>query len=327
MNLNEKDQIIHNKAIEVSKRYLKCESELIQSLQEVDQNKIFYKLGYSSLSDYARRALKLSEDTAQNFVTVARKALLVPELKQAIDEGHLTVSKARKIIPVITPQNQHHWLELAKSSTQKTIEKEVAKVSPHSAVIEQAKYITGDSLKVTLALSEKVYKMLKRAQDLESKKAKASKTVDATLESILTEYLEKNDSVVRAERISNKQSNAEEYFTNNAAAPKTRLKTDPLKLTSKDTPMTSQTLEFVSPVAFPKQLPFIRTTIPAELKRQVILRDKDQCQHQYPDGSKCENQRFTQVHHKIPISHGGQNGLQNLITLCSGHHKARHLEG
>jgi hypothetical protein len=365
--LNEKDLAIHQNAVRVSQKYLRCESELIQVIQDVDQNKIFYKLRYSSLFDYAQRELKLSPDVALNFIAVARKAIQVPELKLAIDEGSLTVSKARKITPVLTSTNKTHWLELAKTSTQKTIEKEVARVMPQSAVKEQAKYISDERLKVTLGLSEKNFKMLKRSQDIESKKARRPLTLEETLEKLLEAHHEKNEPVMRAQRIESQRSKdqknkdekeqAERIETkvqktedqrtegqrnkdvadnaNNATAPNVCLKTysdqiplirqkNPTPQTSKCTLMAKQALESRHPIAFPKQFPFIRTSTPAQQKRQVILRDKDSCQHQYPDGSRCLNQRFTQIHHKIPISHGGQNGLQNLITLCSGHHKAMH---
>ena len=50
--------------------------------------------------------LKLSESTALNFINVARKAVQVPALQAEIRAGHVSVSKARKIVPVLTPQNQ-----------------------------------------------------------------------------------------------------------------------------------------------------------------------------------------------------------------------------
>ncbi|MDZ4677892.1 MAG: HNH endonuclease, partial [Oligoflexia bacterium] len=100
----------------------------------------------------------------------------------------------------------------------------------------------------------------------------------------------------------------EEKVKNDAPSPDIRLKTEHSRQTETQ-----------------EDIPFQRSSIPTQLKRQVIHRDKDKCQHQYYDGSICENQRFIEIHHKIPISHGGQNQIQNLITLCSGHHKAQHM--
>ena len=38
-----------------------------------------------------------------------------------------------------------------------------------------------------------------------------------------------------------------------------------------------------------------------------------------PDGT-----RFVDVHHLRPRSEGGKNTLENLITLCTAHHRATH---
>ncbi|MDZ4678428.1 MAG: HNH endonuclease signature motif containing protein, partial [Oligoflexia bacterium] len=131
----------------------------------------------------------------------------------------------------------------------------------------------------------------------------------------------------------------EEKVKNDAPSPDIRLKTEHSRQTetqeatktkeetgTKTDAKTRTQSDFREILFQNTDIPFQRSSIPTQLKRQVILRDKDKCQHRYYDGSKCENQRFIEIHHKIPISHGGQNQIQNLTTLCSGHHKAQHIE-
>ena len=103
-------------------RYI--ESEFIEKLQEADSKKIFLYYQYNSLFEYAVKKLKLSESNAFNFITVARKAKEIPELKNEIKSGNITVSKARKITPVLNKNNSSLWLEKAKSLSQKKLEKE-----------------------------------------------------------------------------------------------------------------------------------------------------------------------------------------------------------
>ena len=64
---------------------------------------------------YAVHDLKLSESVALNFINVARKSVQVPELKAEIEAGSFCVSKARKIVSVITPENKTDWIEKAKT--------------------------------------------------------------------------------------------------------------------------------------------------------------------------------------------------------------------
>jgi 5-methylcytosine-specific restriction endonuclease McrA len=57
----------------------------------------------------------------------------------------------------------------------------------------------------------------------------------------------------------------------------------------------------------------------------VNLRDQRRCAHLKRDGSRCNQSRWIELHHKIPVSAGGLNTAENLITLCSTHHKFAHL--
>ncbi len=67
-----------------------------------------------------------------------------------------------------------------------------------------------------------------------------------------------------------------------------------------------------------------RAAIPAHVEHQVNLRDQNRCTYTNEDGERCEQRRWIEIHHITPLSLGGQNGLENLITLCSGHHKVIH---
>src|SRR5262245_41703956 len=88
---------LHRQAVEIATRYQRTEAELLEILQKIDTKRAFCTLGYASLFDYSTRALKLSEATALNFIKVARKAVEVPALKEAIKAGDLTVSKAKAV--------------------------------------------------------------------------------------------------------------------------------------------------------------------------------------------------------------------------------------
>ena len=60
-------------------------------------------------------------------------------------------------------------------------------------------------------------------------------------------------------------------------------------------------------------------TIPPALRRRVMRRDGGRCR--VPG---CRHAVFTDVHHLRPRSGGGENTLENLVTLCSAHHRAIH---
>ena len=86
---------IHQRAVHCAKKFHLAEAELLFVLQQVDTHKVFRHLGYTSLFEYATKALSLSESHAYAFITVSRKSLEVPALHAAISEGTLSVSKAK----------------------------------------------------------------------------------------------------------------------------------------------------------------------------------------------------------------------------------------
>ena len=63
--------------------------------------------------------------------------------------------------------------------------------------------------------------------------------------------------------------------------------------------------------------------IPAHLNHAVQKRDQAQCTHQQ-EGKRCTERRWLDIHHKNPLSLGGETTLENLVLLCKGHHQLTH---
>lgn len=192
---------IHKKALDAAANFKQAEADLISALQEVDQARVFSKMGYASLFTYCVQALGLSESVTSNFITVARKARETPMLQSAIRNGTLPVSKARKITPVLTLENQAEWIEKAKILSSRKLEEEVARIAPREAPPERMKVIAEDRVELRLGISKTVQDKLKRVQDLESQRAARAVRLEETLEALLDVYLESKDPVKRAERV------------------------------------------------------------------------------------------------------------------------------
>lgn len=59
-------------------------------------------------------------------------------------------------------------------------------------------------------------------------------------------------------------------------------------------------------------------------KHAVNRRDRGACQAKLPNGKICGNRRWVHQHHIIPKNEGGPDTPENLITLCSAHHRQWH---
>ncbi len=314
---------IHERAVRAADGFRRAEAELLEALRAVEDAHVFEKMGHSSLFLYATQELRLTEAVAYAAIQVMRKAREVPELREKIISGELSVSTARKIVPVLKISNQAVWLKKATELTSRVLEKEVARENPRASTPERAKYVSSDRLNLQLGVEESLMIKLRRAQDLVSGAIQASATLEATLEILAEFYLRHKDPVRKAARVVAKKG-----LNTRGSAP--ALKTQPVPIPalfpvkkSATPPYSSrdQALERTS-----SRTSFVRTPIPAAVAHAVRLRDQGKCQATRPGGESCSSRRWTELHHLRPVARGGQHELKNLITLCSTHHSRLHSE-
>ena len=185
--MNSYHHYLHQQALKIAEQFRKTESELLDILQKIDKQRVYSQLGFASLFAYAIGALKLSEAVAYSFIQVARKAKEVPELKQAINQGKLTISKAQRIASVITPGNQKEILTMAKTLPKQQLEKQIAKLNPQQIIPEKARYVTEERLELKLGVSEELIQKIRRVQDLLSSQKRRAVSLEETLSSMTTE--------------------------------------------------------------------------------------------------------------------------------------------
>jgi hypothetical protein len=80
-----------DKAKTLAQDYLRTEGELLSHLIEMRKERVFAELNYSGVFDYCERALRLSRAQAYYFKSVAEKSESVPELKEAVVQGEITL--------------------------------------------------------------------------------------------------------------------------------------------------------------------------------------------------------------------------------------------
>lgn len=149
---------------------------------------------YTGIYDYCFRRLKLSEAQSEYFKRVALKSIEVPALKAAIDEGKLTLSQARRIVPVVSSANSQQWIRSAETLKQKELERAVAAENPKSLVRETLKPIAAERTELRLGISSALEKKLRRLQNL------LGGSLEEALDKAATEYLERHNPIQRAQR-------------------------------------------------------------------------------------------------------------------------------
>jgi len=284
-------QNLHQKITETVTEYRKQEGLLIELTQEADFTKLYLELGYSSLFEYLNLGQGISAATVSNLITVARKSVEIPAMKEAIDSGEVGLAKLRKVSSVITSENKSEWIEKSKKLSCRELEKEVAKVSTYKPRRDFWQRINADYFRLSIDTTEDFKALAERAQDVFSKKCQSNKTLTEVFEWALNEALTKHDPVIKAERA------------------KAKVKSVTVKVAS-----ISKSDSANQSVTDKK-----RKHIPQHILNQVVLRDKGQCSFQ-KHGRRCNHRRHLDIHHIEPVKDGGQNTVENLATLCEMHH-------
>jgi len=258
--LNAKSRAIHERALTRAQKYLASEGQLLESIIEADQDKLYEKFGLGYLTTYCVKHLGLDETVAGVLVRVARKGQAVPELKLAVMDGDVSISNARAIASVITNENQAEWIEKAKTLSKRKLEHEVACVSPTKAKPEKARHIGNGRVQVVLNLSEEEYEERCRIKDLVSKSLGKTATDSEVEVEMIKNYRYHKDPVLKAKRSANRKCKE--------------------RAASQDAPAAK--------------------TTPAAVIHAVNLRDGGHCRAKLPDGTECRETRWTQHHHIIP---------------------------
>jgi len=168
--MNDLAQEFDDQATNLAKDYLRTEGALLSLLTEMRRHKLFAVLNYSGIFDYCERRLKLSRAQAYYFKTVAAKSEEVPEIKEAVEQGELTLSQARRIVPVVTKENHKEWVEKAKTLPQKVLEREVTSVNPKAHVNERIRPVARDLSELKVAVDPKTEDNLTALKEILSQK-------------------------------------------------------------------------------------------------------------------------------------------------------------
>jgi hypothetical protein len=284
---------LHEELKDLFEQYTALETVIIEKLQQAEKQRLYKKFGYRSLFRYVMGEFGIAENQALLFINVARTCTEVPELKMAISNGDLNVSKAKRILSVVEKAPEL-WIEKAKTLSQKQVEREVAKEKPQTLIIERIRPVAENLAEFKCGINRDEEELVIRCRELASQSLGRQATLRETLRFMANDCLEKRDPIRKAKRTAERKN--------------------------RNTPKTFENRKKV----LSSRRVNLRTPIPAAIKHQVVLRDLDQCQHREKDGTQCSERQWTQTHHIIEVAQGGTNALENLTTLCSFHHDMQH---
>jgi len=121
---------VDRRLVRLSRLHRRVESELCFYLREVDERRLYLKLGFASTLDYARERLGFEQRKAQSLLYMAGRFQELPVLAKAFSAGELPWTKAREVVKVARRETEREWLQKCHEMSNRQLEQEVRRKLP-----------------------------------------------------------------------------------------------------------------------------------------------------------------------------------------------------
>ena len=315
-NLSDHELVAETKRLAFEER--RATAALIRSLMELDARRLYLAENCASLFKYCTDVLHLSEDAAYNRMEVARAARRLPAILDALEDGALTLTSARRLAPHLTEDNCAHVLAAAKFKSKGAIEELIATLAPQPDVkavlrkLPQPAHPKPSATSPAVAPPESAPVQPAVAQKPSAPPATRGLVQPLAPErfkiqfTIGAETRDKLKEVQDLLRHSVRDGDLAEIFDR------------ALTLLLKDA-RRQRFADTERPRAGRELLPDSRH-VPAAIQRFVWTRDQGRCTFVGPNG-RCTETSLLQFHHKDPFAMGGAPTSENIYLRCSAHNR------
>lgn len=115
-------------------RMQNAEGAVLLWFGEMKRRKLYKNLGFPSMKTYAIEVLGLSENMTHRFLRLTDLLEDLPETRDAIAWGELGWTHARELVKVASRETETFWIERAKATSRRTLERDVAEAKRLSKV-------------------------------------------------------------------------------------------------------------------------------------------------------------------------------------------------
>jgi 5-methylcytosine-specific restriction endonuclease McrA len=288
---------------------------------EIMKRRLYRDLGYSSINQYARRALGFSKTRTGDYVQLAKKLERLPAVRESVASGELGYTKAREVVKVADAANEKEWLDEAKKSSRRQLEVSVARAKQKANRPDQPTLVPEPALpkasppvRVSLDMTPEQFARFEMLMEALAKGGRVGDRTELVLEGLAA--LAEEEKAPRGARADGApfQVHVHECPECGSARVATgRGEWEVDRLTRERARCDGQVLE---------EGKRNRATIPPAVRRMVLARDRHRCRT-----PGCGHTRFLEVHHVKPRAEGGGHESANLVTLCSACHRLAHEKG
>lgn len=316
-------QDLHTRILEAHALLLRAERDLALLLAEMGGDQLFRALGYASLRDYGEHELQLDPRKTRGLARLGRRLPKLPFLDEAMSSGKLGWTKARDLLPVITPETEAAWVEVAMNTRSRELERLVAAHEP------------GDLPDVSSPLEHVPERMVFTMQPAEAELVRTLLSTLRAAAGVSREEVSDGSLLAQAaQRLladldESEAPTGERFRILLQQCPRCGQVTEPEPVAEPDVthvgphssvqhPEASCDAQVLDMLQGETRGHLTRTIRPTT-RRVVLQRDGHRCQ--VPG---CSNRLWLDLHHVRFFSRDGDHGEDNLLTVCCTHHRMIH---
>jgi hypothetical protein len=315
--------------------------ELLVLIRQFDERAGWLKWGLANCAEWLHWRCDLSMSTAREKVRVAHALKTLPLITTAFSKGELSYSKVRALTRVARMDNEEALLEFALKTTSSRVEERCRELrcGTVASVGEANRAHTGRSLRVhrdsergtmtiTVELPLETGQLIEKALD-RARDSTTSQSVELAEERWAAQQADALVTVVNAYLSGNNEPSASVsdnyqvtvHVDRSALANGDGRASLPIESVKRLCCDGDAVVIVENEEGEPLSVGRKTRTVPTSIKRALRARDKG-CA--FPG---CHHTRFVDAHHIRHWSAGGETSLDNLMLLCSRHHRLVHEGG
>jgi 5-methylcytosine-specific restriction endonuclease McrA len=295
---------------------IKTTMALIEHLREIDRRLLFLEMGFSSLFEFCVKHLGLSEGSTQRRISAMKLIRDIPEAKQKLESGEMTLSNASQVQTVfrtakLSIAEKKETLDKISGMTQKECQSVLLTLVPEAApkLLERARQVTNERFELKLVVSKDLHDQIQELKNLLSHSLHSGGTTEL-LEHLVSEELRRQK---KKRGISEKRSEEQGQRQVQERGREQRQEGETHKL------------KLVTAAAVQTETVRSRKHIPVRLRREIWKRAQTRCEA-VDHGKRCSSQYRLELDHIIPYGQGGGDSPENLRLLCRAHNIRHAIE-
>ena len=299
-------------------------TRILKYLEEVEARGLYLARGHSSLFAFLTTELGYSESSAQRRIQAMRLLRDLPEVKENIEKGTLSLSVAsqvqgyfqqedrKRVGEKLSNEDKLNLVKQLEGTSARKCELQLAQISPETKLPkEKSRPLTPEKIFIQFLASPALMGKIQKLKALVSHQNPEG-GLDVIFEKAVDMALEKLDPERRAVRREKRKMKSEKSIVQSPP--------------TSEVPPPIVTRGF-SPVPTHKK---ITRYISQPLRDQIWNRDQGRCQYRDPrTGKICGSNYLLEMDHATPIAWGGESTENNLRLRCRNHNhfQAREVFG